>query len=498
MTGKVWLVGAGPGDAGLLTRKGYEVLEQAEVVVYDSLVSDAILSLMPEAAKKIDAGKRAGNHKLRQEETNKVLLEEALKGQRVVRLKGGDPFLFGRGGEELELLQENNVPYEVIPGITSAISVPAYNGIPVTHRDFVSSVHIITGHKKEGEEYNIDFEALVRTKGTLVFLMGVRALKDICGSLIKAGMSPDMPAAILQQGTTAGQRRVVATVSTLDEEATKAKIGSPGIIVVGEVCTLADTYCWFERLPLFGAKVLLTRPRELASTMATKLRTMGAEVIELPAIKTEPIKDNTKLIEALDNISKYEWVAFTSPSGVRIFFEEMDKANKDVRSLGNIKVAALGEGTKKELKAHGIIADLMPTVYDGESLGEELAKVATPGASILLPRAAVGNHEIIDKLAGFNVDDIPTYDTVSCTQDVLDIKAEVEEGKIKCAVFTSSSSVKAFANAYKDVDFGKVNAVCIGKQTLATAKELGMKCTMSEKATTDSLLDAVVKFNQEN
>ena len=494
MTGKVWLVGAGPGDAGLLTRKGYEVLEQAEVVVYDSLVSDAILSLMPENAKKIDAGKRAGNHKLRQEETNQVLLDEALKGQRVVRLKGGDPFLFGRGGEELELLQEKGVPYEVIPGITSAISVPAYNGIPVTHRDFVSSVHIITGHKKAGQEYNIDFEALVRTKGTLVFLMGVTALQDICGSLLKAGMRPDMPAAILQQGTTAGQRRVVATVSTLYDEATKAGIGSPGIIVVGEVCTLADTYCWFERLPLFGAKILLTRPRELASAMANKLRTLGAEVIELPAIKTEAIADNKELIKALDNIDKYSWVAFTSPSGVRIFFEEMDKANIDVRRLGNIKIAALGEGTKKELKAHGLIADLMPEVYDGESLGAELAKAAKPGSAILLPRAAIGNKEILEQLKDFEVDDIPTYDTISCTQEVLDIKTQIDEGRIACAVFTSSSSVKAFATAYPDVDFAKVNAVCIGKQTLATAKGHGMKCTMSKKATTDSLLEAVVDF----
>lgn len=494
MVGKVWLVGAGPGDAGLLTRKGYEVLEQAEVVVYDSLVSDAILSLMPENAKKIDAGKRAGNHKLRQEQTNQVLLEEALKGQKVVRLKGGDPFLFGRGGEELELLEENGVPYEVIPGITSAISVPAYNGIPVTHRDFVSSVHIITGHKKQGEEYNIDFEALVRTKGTLVFLMGVTALPDICGALLKAGMRPDMPAAILQQGTTAGQRRVVATVSTLHDEATKAGIGSPGIIVVGEVCTLADNYCWFERLPLFGAKILLTRPRELASTMANKLRTMGAEVIELPAIKTVAIEDNKELLKALENMEKYSWIAFTSPSGVRIFFEEMDKANIDVRRLGNVKIAALGEGTKKELKAHGLIADLMPEVYDGESLGAAIAKVAEPGSAILLPRAAIGNKEIIEKLEGFVVDDIPTYDTVSCTQEVLDIKAQIEEGRIACAVFTSSSSVKAFAAAYPEVDFAKVNAVCIGKQTLATAEGYGMKCTMSKKATTDSLLEAVVDF----
>ena len=214
MTGKVWLVGAGPGDVGLFTLKGKQVLEQAEVVVYDSLVGDGVLAMVPAGARLINVGKRAGHHLMKQEMINQVLLEEAQKGYRVVRLKGGDPFLFGRGGEELELLSEHGIPYEVVPGVTSCIAVPAYNGIPVTHRDYCSSVHVITGHKKAGQSYNIDFEALVRTGGTLVFLMGVTALEDICSNLIKAGMSPSVPAAILQQGTTAGQIRIVATVGT--------------------------------------------------------------------------------------------------------------------------------------------------------------------------------------------------------------------------------------------------------------------------------------------
>lgn len=492
--GKVWLVGAGPGDAGLLTRKGYSVLENAQVVVYDSLVSDAILSIIPDEAEKIDAGKRAGNHKLRQEETNKLLLEKALEGKLVVRLKGGDPFLFGRGGEELELLEENGIEYEVVPGITSAISVPAYNGIPVTHRDFCSSVHIITGHKKQGEAYNIDFEALVRTKGTLVFLMGVSALADICNSLIEAGMDKDMPAAILQEGTTAGQRRVVATVETLTKKAAEAGIGSPGIIVVGKVCQLADTYCWFERQPLFGKKILVTRPRELASTMASKLRIEGAEVVELPAIKTEAIENNTGLLQAIDDISKYNWIAFTSPSGVRIFFEQLLEAAVDIRALGNAKIAALGEGTRKELRKYGIIADLMPDKYDGESLGAAIAKAANKGDRILIPRAAIGNKEIIEQLADFEVDDISTYDTISCSQEVLDIASQVNDGRIYCAAFTSSSSVKAFANAYSDTDFSKLTAACIGSQTRRTAESYGMNCFMSEKATVDSLVESIINY----
>ena len=275
--GKVWLVGAGPGDVGLFTFKGYKTLLNADVVVYDSLVGHGVLSLIPEGAKCINVGKRANHHTMPQWRINEVLLEEAQKGLRVVRLKGGDPFLFGRGGEELELLEENGIPYEVVPGITSPLSVPAYNGIPVTHRDFCSSLHIITGHKKEGEEYNIDFKALVETKGTLVFLMGVTAMNDICTSLIKAGMDPDMPAAVLQQGTTAKQRRVVATVSTLKEEADKAKIEAPAVIVVGKVCQLEEKFAWYEKLPLAGYRVLVTRPKDLISSMSEKLRKQGAE-----------------------------------------------------------------------------------------------------------------------------------------------------------------------------------------------------------------------------
>ena len=279
MTGKVWLVGAGPGDVGLFTLKGRDVLQNADVAVYDALVGQEVLGLIPESARLIFAGKRSGTHYLRQEETNRVLLEEALKGNKVVRLKGGDPFLFGRGGEELELLAANHIPFEIVPGVTSALAVPAYSGIPVTHRDYCSSVHIITGHRRNDHSYDIDFDALVRTKGTLVFLMGIAALPDICRGLLAAGMDAKTPAAVLERGTTADQRRISASLGTLEAVCADAEIMTPAIIVVGRVCALAEDFAWAEKRPLAGVKVLLTRPKELISGMAALLRSRGGRGI---------------------------------------------------------------------------------------------------------------------------------------------------------------------------------------------------------------------------
>ncbi len=399
MAGKVWLVGAGPGDVGLLTIKGREVLGQAEVVVYDALVSGGVLGLIPEGAKLIFAGKRSGNHFLRQEETNKVLLEEALAGKRVVRLKGGDPFVFGRGGEELELLVQHGIPFEIVPGVTSAFAVPAYNGIPVTHRDFCSSVHIITGHRRADHSYDIDFDALVRTRGTLIFLMGIAALPDLMNGLLAAGMDPDMPAAVLERGTTSKQRRVSATVSTLQRVCSERVIQTPAIIVVGKVCGLADTFGWAEKRSLAGVRVLVTRPRELVSTLSNMLREKGAEVLELPAIHTVPVKDMTAVDAAIECLSRggYDWLVFTSPSGVSIFFDRLISL-RDLRALGDVKLAAIGQGTQKALLKYGLRADFLPSVYDGETLGRELRDVCAPGSSILIPRAAIGNHELIEEL----------------------------------------------------------------------------------------------------
>lgn len=494
--GKVWLVGAGPGDIGLFTLKGMEVLQKADVVVYDSLVGQGVLAKVPTEARLINVGKRADKHTMPQEQINQVLLEEAQKGYRVVRLKGGDPFLFGRGGEELELLTENDIPYEIVPGVTSSIAVPAYNGIPVSHRDFCSSVHIITGHRRAGKEYDIDFKALVNTKGTLVFLMGIAALEDICHGLLDAGIDPDMPAAVLQKGTTADQKRVVATVGTLKQEVDRQGVETPAIIVVGKVCKLADEFGWYEKLPLAGWKVLVTRPKGRSSRTADELRKKGAEVLELPSIRTVALEDQSELYQALDKIKEYQWIVFTSPTGAEIFFDELKKAHKDIRSLAGAQIAAIGQGTEKVLEDRGILVDLIPEVYDGDSLGEALAEKLQGGEKIFLPRARKGNQNLskILKEHGAQVNDIPTYDTVYESSRLIQIDKEIENRSIDCVVFTSASTVKGFVESTSLTDYSHVTAACIGKQTEAAADAYGMQTYMSEKATIDSLIELVVKI----
>lgn len=313
--GKVWLVGAGPSDQELLTVKAVRLINEADVIVYDKLVGDGILSMIPTDVETINVGKVAGNHPVPQGEINEILLREAKKGKKVVRLKGGDPFVFGRGGEELELLVEHGIDFEIVPGITSAISVPAYNGIPVTHRDYISSFHVITGHTKSADEASVDYQSLVKLNGTLIFLMGIGSMAKICNGLMAAGMSKDMPAAVLEKGTTAHQRRVVSTVENLYDDSQKAEIKTPAIIIVGKVCSLADNFTWAEKRPLAGLKIAVTRPRDRSSKLANRLRSEGAEVVLMPAIKTE------KISVELKDLKQYTWIGFTSPAGVDIFFE---------------------------------------------------------------------------------------------------------------------------------------------------------------------------------
>ena len=496
-TGKVWLVGAGPGDAGLFTRKGYEVLQAAEVVVYDSLVGAGVLSMIPKKARTINVGKRASHHTMPQEEINRVLLEEAKKGYRVVRLKGGDPFLFGRGGEELELLTEEGIPYEVVPGVTSPLAVPAYNGIPVTHRDFTSSLHIITGHKKAGQPYDINFRALVETKGTLVFLMGVTALPDICENLLRAGMDPEMPAAILQKGTTARQKRIVATVATLPEEVKKQGVETPAIIVVGKVCTLADKFAWYEHLPLFGYRVLVTRPRELVSTMAEKLRKQGAEVLELPAIRTERIRENQRMREALEHLERYTWIAFTSPTGVRVFMEDLVENGTDLRKLAHVKIAAIGEGTKKALRERGLLADLIPEVYDGASLGEALAGVCGEKDRILLPRGK--GRQSGDPGEAFRDPGRrhPHLRDLQRDPGLCGRSFSVRTGRGRLRRVHQRLHGKGICGSHPGAGLQQGGRrPCIGRQTRAAAEAAGMKTAMAEKATIDSVVDLVIKLKE--
>lgn len=483
--GKVYLVGAGPGDVGLLTLKAKSVLQQADVVVYDALVSDSVMTFANTQAKKIYVGKRASHHSLPQEQINQLLLEQAQTGQCVVRLKGGDPFLFGRGGEELELLAQHGIPFEVVPGVTSSIAVPAYNGIPVTHRDHSSSLHIITGHQKAGKSYDIDFDALVRTKGTLVFLMGVSALADICDQLMKAGMAPDTPAGVLQQGTTAKQKRIVATLQTLPQEVKIQGIQTPAIIVVGHVCALAKQFSWFDQLPLSQVKVLVPRPKELSSTLSEQLRAKGAEVLELPTVQTVPL-NTVQVADCLPQIQRFEWIVLTSPTGVSMFFTQLQQAKIDLRVLASTRFAVVGSGTAKALQQYGIFADVMPEVYDGEHLAQALITQGVQGKQILIARAKIAGQQLPQLLAhhGAQVTDMATYETQYCQNPQLESQLQ----SVDYVLFTSSSAVDGLAGSAPNIDFTALRALCIGSKTAATAKRYGMQTVISKQSSIDSLI----------
>ena len=487
-TGTVILVGAGPGDPGLLTRKGLEAIARAEVVVFDRLVGPEILGLIPENAEKIDVGKQASNHPVPQHRINQILLEKALEGKRVVRLKGGDPFLFGRGGEELELLKENGIPFQEVPGVTSALSVPAYAGIPVTHRDYCSSVHIITGHAKAGSELKIDFDALRRTKGTLVFLMGVTALPMICKGLLDSGMAADMPAAVIERGTLPRQRKVISTLAELPKAAKDAKIVSPAIIVVGRVCGLSDSFDWFDNLPLKGREIIVTRPAERNGSLCGELSALGASVTAYPCIRTVERVHNPELDEAIGRLNDYRFLVFTSPAGPEIFFRHLRKKHLDARALSGLKIAAIGPKTAGELEKFGVFADLMPETYDSDHLAQAMAQVEGP---VLLCRASEGSDAVPRLFAkkGIPYADIACYDTVYEAPNSKPVKELVESGAI--VTFTSASTVRGFVRSLPDTDYSRIIGCCIGKQTAAEAEKYGIPVKIAEKATMESLIECI-------
>lgn len=492
-TGQVILVGAGPGDPELLTIKGRKAIESAEVVVYDRLVGQAIFDLIPPNAERINVGKAAARHTMPQEEINQVLVKKALEGKRVVRLKGGDPFLFGRGGEELEVLAQHGIPFQEIPGITSAIAVPAYAGIPVTHRDCCSSVHIITGHQQAGKPLAINFDALVQTKGTLVFLMGVSAMAEICQGLLDAGMDADMPAAIVEKGTTPLQRPILATLSTLPQTAQAEQVKSPSIIIVGKVCAYASQFNWFDALPLKGKRVIVTRPKERAGTLAERLRGMGADVIEFPCIETRPFASCPEMKQAIANIQTYEWLVFTSSAGVQALMNLLERTDRDVRALCHLKLAAVGPATADELRKHGLRADLIPSVYDGAHLGESLCQV-NPTGKVLILRAQAAGHELTDALTQHNIayDDIACYETCYTAPNAEEVRNLLLPDTI--VTFTSASTVKGFVAALgEDTDYSKIVAVCIGHQTEAEARKHNLHTVTAEKATLDALIQRIVE-----
>ena len=492
-TGQVILVGAGPGDPELLTLKGRRAIESADVVVYDRLVGPAILDLIPDHAQRINVGKEPSHHAVPQEQINQILLEKALEGNQVVRLKGGDPFLFGRGGEELELLNQHGVPFQEIPGITSAIAVPAYAGIPVTHRDCCSSLHIVTGHQRAGQPLDINFRALVEAKGTLVFLMGVKALGEICQGLLDGGMSPNMPAAVVEKGTTPSQRVTLSTLGSLPEAAKENHVTSPAIIIVGEVCEYTQQFDWFDQLPLKGKRVVVTRPKERAGTLSQRLRSLGADVTEFPCIETHPRIPCPEMEEAVDQIGRYEWLVFTSPAGVSTLMDFLDRTDRDVRALGPIKLAAIGPGTDRELRKHGLRADLIPEVYDSDHLGQGLADTK-PSGKVLILRAEWGTQALTDALdrATISYDDIRCYETRYTAPNTDQVRTLLKEGTI--VTFTSASTVTGFVSALgTETDFSSVTAACIGKQTEAEARKHNLHTITAEKATMDALIQRIVE-----
>lgn len=497
--GFVVLVGAGPGDLELLTLGGKKHLERAEVVLYDRLVAPEILALAPAEAEKIDVGKEKNHHAVPQSAINQLLLEKALAGKRVVRLKGGDPFLFGRGGEELELLIKHEIPFRVIPGVTSAVAVPAYAGIPVTHRDFCSSVHIITGHKKNHGELDIDFEALVATGGTLVFMMSVSSLPKIIAGLTSAGMDLQMPAAIIENGSKASQRKVVATVETLYKRSQEEGIKSPAVIVVGKVCQLSDSFDWFAKRSLVGERIIVTRPQASGGTLSEKLRKLGAKVIDYPCIKIRPLKENTVLAKAVSNIQDYQWLVFTSKNGVDIFFDYLKEINKDSRILFGLKIAAIGSQTAQTLAKYGLLTDYMPSVYEGTHLAEGLVQVVKPGEKILLARAEMGSQEIprILKENHRFFDDVPVYQTIYSSPESKQIATLLREHPKTLVTFTSASTVHGFVGSLGAYEKLTLRGICIGSQTAKAAQRYGLNHFIAEEATIDSMIAKIKEVHHE-
>lgn len=489
--GKVILIGAGPGDKGLITVKGLEYLKQAEVVVYDRLVSQDILSLSPENAELINVGKVMNHHNIPQDEINKILLSKALEGKNVVRLKGGDPFVFGRGGEELELLKENNIDFEIIPGITSAVSALAYAGIPVTHRDFTSSIHFITGHAKDGSVENIDFKSLVNMNGTILFYMGVSTLNQLADGLLKAGMDKDMPCCAVENGTRFNMRTMVSTLSNVVEDAQKFNLRSPAVIAFGKVCSLADKFKWFTETKVFSKKIIALRHYLSKNILADKLKNLGAEVIDYPCYKSDEMQDKSLIENAVRNLDKYNTLIFTSKYSVDNFFKVLINLGKDSRVLFNKTICSMGRITSDELKNHGIISDVVSKDYTNESMLLELQNKDLTGKILVLE-----SDNLQDSLAdllknsSYNAEHVGTFKVEYLPFDYkLSLDESIESGVI--TAFTSSSVVDGFVKGNNIKDLSKVVGVCIGEQTYKTALSYGMNVVKAEKATIDSLIEKI-------
>lgn len=481
----VYLVGAGAGDVGLLTLKACEVLKVADVVIYDRLADDALLNLCADA-KKIYVGKEAGRHTLKQAEINQLLVDEARRNKIVVRLKGGDPFVFGRGGEEALYLRENNLPFEIIPGVTSAIAAPAYAGIPVTHRGIATSFAVVTGHEDPIKpESTIRWEKIATAVDTLIFLMGVANLPQIVAKLVEHGRSPDTPAALIRWGTKPNQETFITTLA----EAPNAKILPPAIFIVGEVVKLREQLKWFETRPLFGKRILVTRARAQASKLSNALRDLGAVVVDCPTIKIVPPSDNYAAIDAaIKNLRGFDWIIFTSANGVDKFFERLRVQRLDARALK--KVAAIGSATADKLSTFGIIADVVPKEFVAESLADSL-KEFVGGKKVLLARAEVARDVLPDTLKTFGaeVTVAPVYKTEA------EATAQIDFDALDLITFTSSSTVENFIASYGVEPLQKVPTAAIGSITAQTLERYGITASIVAKEfTINGLVDAIKYF----
>ncbi len=491
--GRVWLVGAGPGDPGLLTLKGARAIQNCDVLLYDYLASQAIVDLAPPDCERIYVGKRAGTHSLTQDEITALTVKLALDGKRVVRLKGGDVFVFARGGEEAQALRNAGVPFEIVPGITSAIAVPAYAGIPVTHRDHNTSFSISTGHEDPLKGYtSLDYAKLANPKSTTIFLMAMATLPGIVGELRKNGLPDTTPVAIVREGTKPTQETLVGTIGTIVADVERARFAAPAVVVVGSVVNERESIRWFDRTAVFGKRVLVTRPANASAEFAQALWESGAEPILAPAITIGPPDDPAPAVAAVARVREYAWVVFTSRNGVDAFFDILGASGRDARAFGDAKVAAIGPKTAAALTAHGIRVDFVPDTYVNEAVAEGLATRTAPGERLLIFRAQEARDVLQDMLraAGRTVDAVAAYKTRYV--DDPDLRAKAERADI--VTFTSASTVHGFVHNVEDAATllaGKTVAA-IGPITAAAARKLGIRVdVVADEFTVEGLLHAL-------
>ena len=500
--GKVYLVGAGPGDPDLLTLKGRRCIEDADVVIYDYLASPALLKYATEKTELIYVGKKGGDHTLSQDGINALIVEKALQGHLVTRLKGGDPFIFGRGGEEAEVLVANKIPFEVVPGVSSAIAAPAYAGIPLTHREMTSTLAFVTGHEDPTKDSSsIDWASLSKAVGTLVFLMGVKNLPNIVANLIANGKPPHTPVALVRWGTTPKQVTVSGTLENIVQRVQENKLKAPAIIVIGEVVSLRNSLAWFEKRPLLGKTIVVTRAREQASDLVIRLHDLGANCIECPTIIVRPPENPRPLEDAIQRLSEYQWIVFTSVNGVKFFFDRLRALKKDVRALGHLCTAAIGPATAAKLAGYGLTSDIVPESYRAESVVAAFSKENIRGKRILLPRAKEARPILpveLEKL-GAQVDEIIAYETQKDSKNVDLLLNALDDKQVDMITFTSSSTVKNFKALFPAESFQKriadVTLASIGPITADTLHELGMEAhVVADSFTIPGLCDAILKY----